>query len=137
MQSVSKSWVIPLGQVTYSECYSSEPQPKANKQITPSNLSETISALPNLRIQSKELITIFHEQKRAQLFNSRVWKIFLVNCGIGDRVQEETEVLLHTSRCILSICTLTKVKPPRTENHIYLHQQRSGPGLILVGVSSP
>lgn len=45
-------------------------------------------------------------------------KIFLLNCGMGDCVQEETEVLLHTSRCIFSTRILTKAKLSRTENHI-------------------
>lgn len=45
-------------------------------------------------------------------------KIFLLNSGIGDCVQEEIEVLLHTSRCVFSTCILTKAKLSRTENHI-------------------
>lgn len=77
MQSVSKSWVIPLGQVASPKCYSSEPQPKANKQPKPSNLLETISALLNIRTQSQELVTTFHEQRRTQLFNSYVWEDLL------------------------------------------------------------
>ena len=77
MQSVSKWWVTSLGQATYNKHYSSEPQPKANKQRTPSNPSETGSALPGVRTWSWELTTIFHEQNRAHLFNSYVWEKLL------------------------------------------------------------
>lgn len=103
-------------------------QKKKQTQIKPSNLLDTRSALPGVRI----LRTMFHEQKRAHLFNSYVWENFFSNCMAEDHVREETEVLLHTSRCIFSTCILTKAKPSRTENNI-----PGGCGLILAAETSP
>lgn len=120
MQSASKFRVTPLEQVNYTKRYSSEPQPKPNKQIKPSILSGTSSALPGQDMVLRPNNNLPWTEGSSDKFV----KSFLANCRIGECAQEDTEVLLRTSRCILSTCLLIKAKPSRTESPIPVSVQK-------------